>query len=68
MKPSEFFLKHWRILVDGKETTPTLSEYEAKVMDTAFELGVPPYVKVYGRKMVGGYQVHPLVEEKIKKT
>ena len=59
MKPSEFYLKYWRVIDSNGETKPvSLTETDAKIMDMAHELGIEPYIIVRTRKGIR-YELNP---------
>lgn len=67
MKISEFYEKYLVIkLSNGKTVKPKpLTGKEKQIYDLAEESGVPPYIRTRGRRSSFGYEIHPLIKEKL---
>lgn len=67
MKRTEFYEEYFVIKTpDGKTIKPRpLTDEERKIYDLSEELGVPPYIRTGGRKRAFGYEIHPLIKERI---
>ena len=62
----DFFEKYYRIkLPDGTSVKPNITDEEKRVFSIAEELGVPPYVRFWKRKIGWTYEIHPEIRKKL---